>query len=50
MEFMELLRARHSVRKFRGEPVAEELVAEDSGGGADGARRREIFSLMRFTW
>ena len=28
MEFMELLRARHSVRKFRGEPVAEELVAK----------------------
>jgi nitroreductase len=27
MEFMELLRARHSVRKFRGEPVTEEQVA-----------------------
>jgi len=26
MEFMELVRARHSVRRFRGERVAEELV------------------------
>lgn len=28
MEFMELLKARHSVRKFRGEPVPEKLVAQ----------------------
>jgi nitroreductase len=27
MEFMELLRARHSVRRYRGEQVAAELVA-----------------------
>jgi nitroreductase len=27
MEFMELLRARHSVRRYRGEPVAPELIA-----------------------
>ena len=26
MEFMELLRARHSVRRFRGEPVSVQLV------------------------
>jgi nitroreductase len=28
MEFMELLRVRHSVRRYRGEPVPQKLVAQ----------------------
>ena len=45
MEFMELVRARRSVRRYRGDAVPAELVATGVGGGADGADGGEFPGL-----